>query len=65
MSETALDAPLAHSNLFVDAEGTLAEYLCCAEPLGMTAQRALQLRDLHDGHSLHCRVLAAAELNMP
>ncbi|NNH76055.1 hypothetical protein HLB23_40470 [Nocardia uniformis] len=65
MSETAHDAPLPHSNLFVNAEGTLAEYLCCAEPLGMTTQRALQLRDLHDGHSLHCRILTTAELNLP
>lgn len=65
MSETRHDEPLTHSNLFVHADGTLAEYLCAAEPLGMTAQRALQLRELHDGHSRHCRVLAAAELNLP
>lgn len=51
------------SNLFVAADGQLAEYLCHAEVLGLTPERAAQLRALHAGHhQAACRVLAAAML---
>ncbi|NNH75664.1 hypothetical protein HLB23_38430 [Nocardia uniformis] len=52
------------ANMFVPADGTLAEYVCRAEPLGMIAYRARQLCELHDGHSEECRVLAAAQLHL-
>ncbi|WP_405132959.1 hypothetical protein [Nocardia sp. NBC_01388] len=51
--------------MFVHADGELAEYLCHAEPLGMTAQRAQQLHDLHAGHSADCLILATADQQMP
>ncbi|MFE2994883.1 hypothetical protein ACFXG4_07720 [Nocardia sp. NPDC059246] len=38
-----------HANLSVYAAGALAEYVCQAEPLGMTTRRVQQLRDLRDG----------------
>lgn len=65
MFEHTHHEPLTHSNLFVHVDGEPAEYLCHAEPLGMTSERARQLRDLHEGHTHDCRVLAAAELHLP
>lgn len=53
------------SGMFVHADGELAEYLCHAEPLGMTAQRAQQLHDLHDGHAFTCLILATADQYIP
>lgn len=50
----------SHSNLFVAADGQLAEYLCCAEVFELTTERAAQLRTLHAEHnSTECHVLAA------
>lgn len=51
------------SNMFVAADGHLAEYLCHVELLDLTIERAAQLRVLHDHHAPDtCRVLAAALL---
>ncbi|WP_067573868.1 hypothetical protein [Nocardia acidivorans] len=53
------------TNLFVHADGPLAEYVCAAEPLGMSTHRAAQLHELHAGHSDTCRVLQIAALHLP
>ncbi|WP_327138892.1 hypothetical protein [Nocardia sp. NBC_01327] len=65
MSEQTHRSPPTPANLFVHADGEMAEYLCQAEPQGMTARRAQQLQELHDGHTRDCRILAAAELHLP
>lgn len=54
-----------HPNMFIAADGRLAEYLCHVELLDLTAERAEQLRALHLDHTADCLVLAATELHMP
>jgi hypothetical protein len=44
-------------NMFVDADGRLAEHMCQVQLLGLTFTRALELRALHNRHRPDdCRV---------
>lgn len=50
------------TNMFVSADGELAEFLCHAELMGLTAARAEQLEDFHRDHPREdCLVLAIVE----
>ncbi|WP_280270968.1 hypothetical protein [Nocardia wallacei] len=43
--------PLSHKT-FVHAEGKLAEFMCCVYLMGLTRERAEELRSIHQHHRL-------------
>lgn len=55
-----------HPNMFVSADGCLAEYLCRVEFLGpLSTARARQLAQIHQDHSPGgCLVLQAARTHL-
>ncbi|MBF6238696.1 hypothetical protein IU474_16730 [Nocardia otitidiscaviarum] len=56
----------ALSNMFVSADGVLAEFLCHVGLLGLTEPRAVVLHALHRDHRPdECSVVTATEVHLP